>query len=231
MEQVERCELDAIDGPSLDRLQLQTMLKRASAETLGIGAGNIALMATEAAAMQSQNAMAGDCSDRLAALQADLDDVFNDRPSECNLRAADGIWGLIERAEMELKQIDSDASEVLSMTAERCDALAARAIQLQAQTAELLCRMGELNTHVTTRQAIMSGVNARSVASPRPGQSLPATSRDRVFIAISLCGHRRTNTARRRGVLLASTAPASAKTNRTVRVGMPYQASRKEPRY
>ena len=44
-------------------------------------------------------------------------------------------------------------------------------------------------------------------------------SRDRVFIAISLCGHRRTNTARRRGVPLAPTAPASAKTNRAVRVG------------
>ena len=39
------------------------------------------------------------------------------------------------------------------------------------------------------------------------------------FIAISLCGHRRTNTARRRGVPLAPTAPASAKTNRAVRVG------------
>ena len=47
----------------------------------------------------------------------------------------------------------------------------------------------------------------------------PTTSRDRVFIAISLCGHRRTNTARRRGVPLAPTAPASAKTNRAVRVG------------
>ena len=60
------------------------------------------------------------------------------------------------------------------MIGERCDALAARAIQLQAHTAELLCRMGELNTHVTTGQAILSDVNARNAASPRPGQSLPA---------------------------------------------------------
>ena len=52
MEQVERCELDAIEGPSLGRLQLQTMLEWASAEMLSIGAENGALMATEAAAIQ-----------------------------------------------------------------------------------------------------------------------------------------------------------------------------------
>ena len=45
------------------------------------------------------------------------------------------------------------------------------------------------------------------------------TSRDRVFLAILLCGHRRTNTARRRGAPLAPTAPASAKTSRAVRIG------------
>ena len=39
------------------------------------------------------------------------------------------------------------------------------------------------------------------------------------YNCISLCGHMRTNTARRRGVPLAPTAPASAKTNRAVRVG------------
>ena len=58
---------------------------------------------------------------------------------------------------------------------ERCTANAARAAQLQAHTAELLCRMGELNTqHVTTGQAIPSDANARNVAPPRPDQSLPA---------------------------------------------------------
>ena len=58
---------------------------------------------------------------------------------------------------------------------ERCTANAARAAQLQAHTAELLCRMGELNTqHVTTGQAIPSDANARNEAPPRPGQSLPA---------------------------------------------------------
>ena len=60
------------------------------------------------------------------------------------------------------------------MTAERCGALAVRAIQLQAHTAELACRMGELNTHVTTGQAIMSDANARNAASSGPDQSLPA---------------------------------------------------------
>ena len=103
MEQVERCELDAIEGPSLGRLQLQTMLRWASAEMLSIGAENGALLATVAAAIQPQNAMADDHRDRLAALRADFDEVFYDRPSECDLRAADWIWVSIqvERAEME----------------------------------------------------------------------------------------------------------------------------------
>ena len=118
--------------------------------------------------------MADDCSDRLAALQADLDGVFYDRPSDCDLRVADLIWESIERAEMELEQIDSDDSAVLFLTAARCDAPTARAIQLQAHTAELFCRMGELNTHVATGQAILSVANARNAASPRPDQSLPA---------------------------------------------------------
>ena len=174
MEQVERCELDAIEGSSLGRLQLQTMLKWASAEILSIGAERSALMASEAAAIQSQNAMVDDCCEYLVALHADLDEVFCDHPSECDLRAADLIWESIERAEMKLEQIDSNASTVLSMTAEHCDALAARAIQLQAHTAELLCRMGELNTHVTPGQAILSGVTARNAVFPRPDQSLPA---------------------------------------------------------
>ena len=171
MEQVERCELDAIEGLSLGRLQLQTMLRWALAEMFRVGAENGALMATVTAAIQSQHAMADDFRDRLAALQADFDGVFYDRPSEGDLRAADLIWVSIERAEMELGQIDSDACAVLSTTAERCGALAARAIRLQAHTAELIYRMGELNTHVTTGQATLSGVNARNAAFPRPGQS------------------------------------------------------------
>ena len=61
MEQVERCELDAIEGPSLGRLQSQTMLQRALADMLSIDAENGALLATVAAAMQSQGAMADDC--------------------------------------------------------------------------------------------------------------------------------------------------------------------------
>ena len=53
-----------------------------------------------------------------------------------------------------------------------------------------------------------------------PASSLTRNTRNtRVFIAISPCGDRRTNTARRRGVPLAPTAPASVKTNRAVRVG------------
>ena len=59
---------------------------------LNIEAENGALMATEAAAIQSQNAMADDCRDRLAAMKADLDEIFYGRPSECDLRAADLIW-------------------------------------------------------------------------------------------------------------------------------------------
>ena len=61
MEQVERCELDAIEGPSLGRLQLQTMLQRASADMLRISDENGALLATATAAMQPQTAMANDC--------------------------------------------------------------------------------------------------------------------------------------------------------------------------
>ena len=55
MEQVGRCELDATEGPSLGRLQLQTMLQRASAGMLRINAENGALLATATAAVQSQN--------------------------------------------------------------------------------------------------------------------------------------------------------------------------------
>ena len=44
------------------------------------------------------------------------------------------------------------------------------------------------------------------------------TSTRAVFFAISVCGHRRTNTGRRRGEPLTPTAPSSAKTNRAVRV-------------
>ena len=127
MEQVGRCELDAIEGPSLGRLQLQTMLKWTSAEMLSIDAENGALLVTVAAAIQSQNAMADDCRDHLATLHADLDEVFYDRPSECDLRAAGSVWLAIERTEMEFEQIDSDARAVLSTIAERCDAHAARA--------------------------------------------------------------------------------------------------------
>ena len=111
MEQVERCELDAIEGPSLGRLQLQAIMKWTSAEMLSNNAENGALLATVAAAIQSQNAMADYCRDHLAALPADLDEVFYDCPSECDLRAADSIWLAIERTEMELEQIDSDAAQ------------------------------------------------------------------------------------------------------------------------
>ena len=58
---------------------------------------------------------------------------------------------MIDITETELEQIESDALAVLATIAERCTANAARAAQLQAHTAELLCRMGEPNTHVTTR--------------------------------------------------------------------------------
>ena len=57
------------------------------AELLSIDAENGALPVTVAAAIQSQNAIADDCRDRLVALQADFDGVFYDRPSECDLRA------------------------------------------------------------------------------------------------------------------------------------------------
>ena len=70
MEQVERCELGAIEGPSLGRLQLQTILQRASADMLSISVENGALLVTAAAAMQSQNAMADDCRAHLAVLHA-----------------------------------------------------------------------------------------------------------------------------------------------------------------
>ena len=79
---------------------------------------NGALLATLSAAIQPQHAMADDCRDRLAALQTDFDGVFYDRPSACHLRAADLIWVSIERAEMELEQIESDACAVLSTIAD-----------------------------------------------------------------------------------------------------------------
>ena len=69
MEQFERCELDAIEGPSLGRLQTQMLLQRVLAGMLSIDAENGALLATAAAAMQPQNAMADDCRDHLAALR------------------------------------------------------------------------------------------------------------------------------------------------------------------
>ena len=71
---------------------------------------------------------------------------------------------MIDITETELERIESDALAVLTTMTERCTTNAARAAQLQAHTAELLCRMGELNTHVTTGQAIPSGVNARNAA-------------------------------------------------------------------
>ena len=174
MEQVERCELDAIEGPSLGRLQLQTMLQRASADMLRINDENGALLATATAAMQSQTAMADDCHAHLLVLHAELDEAFYDRPSDCDLRAAESIYLAIDITETELEQIESDALAVLATMTERCTANAARVAQLQAHTAELLCRMGELNTHVTAGQAIPSDANARNTPPPRPDQSLPA---------------------------------------------------------
>ena len=111
----------------------------ASADMLSIDSENDALLSAVAAAMQSQNAIVDDCRDHLAALRADLDEGFNDRPSECDLRAAGSIWLAIEHTEMELEQIDSDTCAVLATIAERCEANTARAIQLhtQAHTAEL----------------------------------------------------------------------------------------------
>ena len=99
--------------------------------------------------------------------------AFYDRPSDCAQRAAESIYLVIDTTETELEQIESDALAVLATMAERCTANAARAVQLQAHTAELLCRMGELNTHVTTGQAIPSDVDAKNEAPPRPDQSLP----------------------------------------------------------
>ena len=149
------------------------MLLWTSADVLSIiNAENGALLATVAAAIQSQNAMADDCRAHLAVLHADLGGVFYDRPSECDLRATDSIWLAIEHTEMELEQIESDALAILATIAERCDANAARAIQLQAHTAELLCRMGELNTHVTTGQAILSDKGEETHASSHIGYIL-----------------------------------------------------------
>ena len=173
MEQFERCELDAIEGPSLGQLQTQMMLQ--IADMLSIDAENGALLATAAAAMQSKKAMADDCRAHLLALRAELDEAYDDdRLSDCAQRAAESIYLVIDITEMELEHIESDALAVLTTIAERCTANAARAVQLQAHTAELLCRMGELNTHVKTGQAILSGLNARNAASPSPDLSLPA---------------------------------------------------------
>ena len=83
MEQVKRFELDAIEGLSLGRLQLPTMLQRASADMLRINDENGALLATATAATQSQNAMADDCRAHLSVLHAELDEAYYDRPSGC----------------------------------------------------------------------------------------------------------------------------------------------------
>ena len=130
MEQVGRCELDAIEGPSLGRLQLQTMLQRASADMLRINDENGALLATATAAMQSQTAMADDCHAHLLVLRAELDEEFYDRPSDCAQRAAESIYLVIDITETKLEQIESDALAVLATVAERCTANAARAAQL-----------------------------------------------------------------------------------------------------
>ena len=175
MEQVERCELGAIEGPSLGRQQTQTLLQRVSADMLSIDAENGALLATAAAAMQSWSAMADDCRAYLLVLHAELDEAYYDRPSDCAQRAAESIYLVIDITETELEQIESDALAALTTMMKRCTANAARAVQLQAHAAELLCRMVELHTHVTTGQAIMSDVSARNAAPPRPDQSLPAT--------------------------------------------------------
>ena len=173
MEQFERCELDAIEGPSLGRLQTQMLLQ--VADMLSIDAENGALLATAAAAMQSKKAMADDCRAHLLVLHAELDEAYyDDRLSDCAQRAAESIYLVIDITETELEQIESDALAVLATIAERCTANAARVAQLQAHAAELLGRMGEPNTHATTGQAITSDVNARNAAPPRPDQSLPA---------------------------------------------------------
>ena len=173
MEQFERGELDAIEGPSLGRQQTQMMLQ--VADMLSIDAENGALLATAAAAMQSKRAMADACRAHLLVLYAELDEAYyDDRLSDCAQRAAESIYSVIDITETELEQIESDALEVLATTVERCIANAARVAQLQAHAAELLGRMGEPNTHATTGQAIMSDVDARNAAAPRPDQSLPA---------------------------------------------------------
>ena len=145
MEQVERCELGAIEGPSLGRQQIQTLLQRVSADMLSIDAENGALLATAAAAMQSRSAMADDCRAYLLVLHAELDEAYYDRPSDCAQRAAGSIYLVIDITEMELEQIESDALAALATIAERCAANAARAAQLQAHAAELLCRMTALH--------------------------------------------------------------------------------------
>ena len=150
------------------------MLQRASADMLRTNDENGALLATATAAMQSQNAIVDDCRAHLLVLHAELYEAYYDRPSDCAQRAAESIYLVIDITETELEQIESDALAVLATMTERYTANAARAAQLQAHTAELLCRMGELNTHVTTGQAILSDANARNAAPPRPDQSLPA---------------------------------------------------------
>ena len=92
MEQFRRCELDAIEGPSLGRLQTQTMLQRALADMSSIDAESGALLATAAAAIQSRNAMADDCRAHLLVLHAELDEAYHDRPSDCAQRAAESIY-------------------------------------------------------------------------------------------------------------------------------------------
>ena len=170
MEQFERGELDAIEGPSLGRQQTQMMLQ--VADMLSIDAENGALLATAAAAMQSKKAMADDCRAHLLVLHAELDEAYyDDRLSDCAQRAAESIYLVIDITETELEQIESDALAVLATIVERCTANAARVAQLQAHAAELLGRMGEPNTHATTGQAIMSDANARNAAPPRPDQS------------------------------------------------------------
>ena len=112
MEQFERGELDAIEGPSLGRLQTQTMLQRALAGMLSIDAENGALLATAAAAVQSRNAVADDCRAHLLVLHAELDVAYYHRPSDCAQRAAESIYLVIDITEAELERIESDALAV-----------------------------------------------------------------------------------------------------------------------
>ena len=99
MEQFERgeFELGAIEGPSLGRLQTQAMLQSALAGMLSIDAENGALLATAAAAMQSQNAMADDCRAHLLVLHAELDEAYYDRPSGARAAAIQTIHSLVTR--------------------------------------------------------------------------------------------------------------------------------------